>query len=186
MKTNGLDTERGSPEYLKRIIRAYGRMMAENPRSFVFLPLGITCIQAGRLSLANEVINRGLSYHPQLNSAFLAKGRILLARKRPEEAVKIIKIVLDRDPENFLAKKLMAEACLNLGKPNEGLAYLESVRKEAPKKNISQKLYELLLAQKASGGKEGEAEPVFEEKENKVINTLERWLNNASKMMSKE
>lgn len=184
-----MDTWRGSPEYLKRVIRTYGRMMAENPRSFVFLPLGITCLQAGRIGLANEVINRGLSYYPKLNSAFLAKGRVLLAQKRPDEALKIINIVLDRDPDNFLAKKLMAEAYLNLGKPDDGLAFLEDVRREAPGKNIRQKLYEMLLAQKASGEKESKAEPVFEQKEekdNKVINTLERWLNNASRMMIKE
>jgi tetratricopeptide (TPR) repeat protein len=161
-------------------------MMAKNPRSFVFLPLGNTCIQAGRLKLANEVINRGLSYYPKLNSALLAKARILLARDRSAEAEKIINIVLERDPVNFLAKKLMAETCLNLGKPDEGLACLDSVRREAPKKNIRQKLYEMLLAQKAGKEKGVATEQVFEEKENKVINTLERWLNKASKMTIKE
>jgi len=80
----------------------------------------------------------------------------------------------------------MAETCLNLGRPDEGLAHLDTVRREAPRKNIRQNLYEMLLAQKGSEEDGGSVEPPFEEKENKVINTLERWLNKASKMTIKE
>ena len=175
---------RESKEFLALLIHLYGKMLVKNPRSFVFLPLADSCIKAGRLKLASEIINRGLSYNPRLRSALLLKARVLLAQGKPESAENIINPIIEKQPDNYLARKLMAETCLKLNKPGEGIKHLEYVRKATGGKYIRKDL--LLQLETANKNQEKLVFEANEGKKENLVNTLERWLSNAGKMMIRE
>ncbi|MDH5543054.1 MAG: tetratricopeptide repeat protein [Nitrospinota bacterium] len=183
MKTK-LANWRKTQGYLDQLISLYGKMMVGKPRSFIFLPLADSCIKAGRLRLANEVINRGLSHHAGLTSGLLMKARIMMAQGKHEAAEKMISPIIEKSPDNFLARKLMAETCLKLNKPGIGIQHLEHVRKAACGTGIREDLFRML--EDASRKRNTPAEETGGNSKQNIVNTLERWLTNAGKMMIRE
>lgn len=182
---------RGSKEYLDAVLRHYAMVLIKNPTSLIFVSMANTAFKSGKLGLAEEVTNRGLKHHPHLPSALILKARVLLAGGRLDEAEKIVARVISKDPRNFLARKVMAEICLKKGKPANGLEHLEVVRETIPKKNLHQRLFELLTATKlleAGGFDPVEAAQRLENGDTnlKIISILEKWLNNIGKMIGKE
>lgn len=79
------------------------------------------------------------------SSTSLAKAQILL-RTNPGEAIKATEEILNSDPKNVAAHKILAEAALKLDYPKTAVLSLEMARNNAPKdQDIAMRLAEALV-----------------------------------------
>ena len=108
---------RGNPQiyhYLKR--------HQADPRSRVFAPLAEAYRKAGLLDEAIEICRDGIRNHPNFLGGRVALARALFDKGEYENAVKELGPVVLDAPDNLVAQRLMAEACLILGRLSESLA----------------------------------------------------------------
>ena len=108
---------RGNPQiyhYLKR--------HQADPRSRVFAPLAEAYRKAGLLDEAIEICRDGIRNHPNFLGGRVALARALFDKGDYENTVKELGPVVLDAPDNLVAQRLMAEACLILGRLSESLA----------------------------------------------------------------
>ncbi len=90
-----------------------------SPRSF--LPLAEEYRRLGRLAEAERVCREGLQRHPNYHSARVLLGRALLDLDRLEEAAEEFCKVLQAEPQNLLAGRLLAGIYRSQGRWAEAL-----------------------------------------------------------------
>src|SRR2546427_7050469 len=91
------------------------------PSSRAFLPLAEEYRRLGRLAEAERVCREGLQRYPHYHSARVLLGRALLELDRPEEAGAEFRAVLEVEPQNLLAGRLLAGIYRNQGRWSEAL-----------------------------------------------------------------
>lgn len=173
----------GSDEYHETVIRAYGKKMMENPKSYAFVSMANSCLKGGKVKMAIEVLEKGMKHHPNLLSAHICRARIFIESEKFDDAGKILQRVITQKPENLLARKLMAFVYLKKDEPGEGLKQLEAVRELEPNHKVPHVLQKKLLAAMgltAAGKPDG-----ISESQQLVLNTLEGWLATTQKMKEK-
>lgn len=163
----------GSDEHHDAVIRAYGKMMIKNPKSFVFVSMADTCLKAGKTRMAMEVLEKGMKQHPHLLSAHLCKARVYVETGSLDSAERILLNIIRKKPCNIYARKLMAFIHLKTGRPEEGLEQLDEIKRIEPGHKLPQPLHKKLLASTNRN-----------ERQKTTIQTLEKWLDNSSKMLA--
>jgi len=86
------------------------------PSSRAFLPLAEEYRRMGRLAESEKICREGLQRHPHYQSARVLLGRTLLELDRLEEAAAEFKAVLESEPQNLLAGRLLAGICRSQGR----------------------------------------------------------------------
>jgi tetratricopeptide (TPR) repeat protein len=81
----------------------------ENPKGRNFAPLADAYRKAGLIDNAIELCQVGLQLHPDYVSGHIVHGRCLVDKKDDVGAEAVFRRVLDLDPENILALKVLAE-----------------------------------------------------------------------------
>ncbi len=81
----------------------------------VFLQFADELRRSGALPRAIEVLQEGLSHHPESVSGRVALGRALLEAGDPSAAAESLERVLVRDPAQIVASKLLIEAWIRIG-----------------------------------------------------------------------
>ncbi|HET7379387.1 MAG TPA: tetratricopeptide repeat protein [Gaiellales bacterium] len=81
----------------------------ENPKGRNFAPLADAYRKAGLIDNAIELCQAGLTLHPDYVSGHIVHGRCLVDKKDDAGAETVFRRVLDLDPENILALKVLAE-----------------------------------------------------------------------------
>jgi len=97
---------------------------AENPKGRNFAPLADAYRKAGELDRAIELCKSGLERHPDYVSAHIVYGRCFLDLKNDTTASQVFRKVLDLDPENVLALKLLADIAERGGRYDEAGQWL--------------------------------------------------------------
>lgn len=85
------------------------RRYAENPKGRNFAPLADAYRKAGQLDQAIELCKSGLERHPDYISAHIVFGRCLLDEQDDPGAEAAFRRVLELDPENVIAFKVLAD-----------------------------------------------------------------------------
>ncbi|HUL03839.1 MAG TPA: tetratricopeptide repeat protein [Gemmatimonadales bacterium] len=85
------------------------RRYAENPKGRNFAPLADAYRKAGQLDQAVELCKSGLERHPDYVSAHIVYGRCLVDQRNDEGGEQVFRHVLELDPENVIAFKVLAE-----------------------------------------------------------------------------
>ena len=85
------------------------RRWAENPRGRNFAPLADAYRKAALIDNAIELCQAGLQLHPDYVSGHIVHGRCLVDKKDDSGAESVFQRVLELDPENILALKVLAE-----------------------------------------------------------------------------
>lgn len=91
------------------------------PASRAFVPLAEEFRRLGRLGDAEKACREGLQRHPNYHSARVLLGRTLLELDRPEEAAEEFRKVLESEPQNLLAGKLLAGIYRSQGRWGDAL-----------------------------------------------------------------
>ena len=81
----------------------------ENPKGRNFAPLADAYRKAALIDNAIELCQSGLQLHPDYVSGHIVHGRCLVDKKDDSGAEIVFRRVLDLDPENILALKVLAE-----------------------------------------------------------------------------
>ena len=92
-----------------------------DPASRAFLPLAEEYRRLGRLPESEKVCREGLQRHPHYHSARVLLGRTLLEMDRLEESSTEFRAVLESEPQNLLAGRLLAGIYRNQGRWSEAL-----------------------------------------------------------------
>lgn len=93
----------------------------KDPSSRTFLPLAEEYRRLGRLAEAEKTCREGLQRHPNYHSARVLLGRTLLEIDRLEEAAAEFRAVLEAEPQNLLAGRLLAGIYRSQGRWAEAL-----------------------------------------------------------------
>src|SRR5688500_4544016 len=109
--------------------------------------------QGGKTSLFKKIVGGASS------SPMVAKGQMAL-RKNPLEAIQIAEQILNSDPSNTAAHKLVAEAAMDADLPKTACMSLEILLKNAPKDFELSMQYGRALA---AAGQPAKAEVVYSE-----------------------
>lgn len=96
------------PGLSQQIAHFEARILAD-PGSRVYLPLADLYRRAGKLSEARQVLVRGLSRDAACLSARVLLGVVLTDLGEHETARRELQAVLDRDPDNLLALRIMGD-----------------------------------------------------------------------------
>src|SRR5688572_22537920 len=107
--------------------------------------------QGGRTSFFKKIVGGASS------SPLVAKGQMAL-RKNPLEAIQIAEQILNGDPSNSAAHKLIAEAAIDAGLPQTACLSLEILLKNSPKDFDLSMQYGRALA---AAGQPAKAETVY-------------------------
>lgn len=91
----------------------------EQPAGRVFAPLADCHRKLGQLDSALQICLTGLARHPEYSSAQLILGKIFLDRGEDDRARESLERVLELDPQNLLAMRLLAELAERLGELHE-------------------------------------------------------------------
>src|SRR5213594_4509923 len=81
----------------------------ENPKGRNFAPLADAYRKAGLIDNAIELCQAGLALHPDYVSGHIVHARCLVDKKDDAGAESVFRRVLDLDPENILALRVLAE-----------------------------------------------------------------------------
>ena len=100
------------------------RRYAENPKGRNFAPLADAYRKAGQLDQAIELCTSGLQHHPDYVSAHIVYGRCLIDQHNDDAAAVVFRKVLELDPENVIAFKVLADLSARSGRLDEAVLWL--------------------------------------------------------------
>lgn len=100
------------------------RRWLENPKGRNFAPLADAYRKAGEIDRAIDLCKSGLELHPDYVSAHIVYGRCLIDQKDDPAATEVFQKVLQLDPENILALKILAEIAERTGHYEQGAEWL--------------------------------------------------------------
>jgi len=96
-------------------IAYFENRLAADPLSRAFLPLADLYRRAGKLERARHVLERGLTAHPGFLTARAALGLVLAELGDAAAARVALRAVLEHDPENLLAMRLLVRDATTSG-----------------------------------------------------------------------
>ena len=100
------------------------RRYAENPKGRNFAPLADAYRKAGQVDQAIELCKSGLERHPDYVSAHIVYGRCLIDQKNAGAADQVFRKVLELDPENVIAFKVLADIAERSGRLSDAVIWL--------------------------------------------------------------
>lgn len=100
------------------------RRWLENPKGRNFAPLADAYRKAGEIDRAIDLCKSGLELHPDYVSAHIVYGRCLIDLKDDPAATEVFQKVLQLDPENILALRILAEIAERTGHYDQGAEWL--------------------------------------------------------------
>jgi len=108
-------------------IEAYRRRLGDDPRSGVFVPLAELLAVDGDVDEAVTVLEAGLARHAASVPARVVLGRILLTSGRAARGRELLAEVLAADPDNLVARRLLADDCRTRGDWDQAVGHLEGL-----------------------------------------------------------
>ncbi|HEX4633377.1 MAG TPA: tetratricopeptide repeat protein, partial [Gemmatimonadales bacterium] len=100
------------------------RRWLENPKGRNFAPLADAYRKAGEIDRAIDLCKSGLELHPDYVSAHIVYGRCLIDQKDDAGATEVFQKVLQLDPENILALRILSEIAERTGHYEQGSEWL--------------------------------------------------------------
>lgn len=113
-------------------IQKLEQRMRENPEGRAFAPLADAYRKAGEVARALEIVRRGLLHHRDYVSGHIVLGRCLVDRGDDDEARQAFEHVLELDPENVIALRMLSEVAERAGAIDEALDWLERLLEVDP------------------------------------------------------
>ncbi len=119
------------PGLVQQIAHFEARLQSD-PGSRVFLPLADLYRRAGRLAEARRILETGLEDHPGFVTARAALGLVLAEMNEAAAARTALGEVLETDPDNLLALRLLAADAGDRGRWDEACRYYERLLRLDP------------------------------------------------------
>jgi tetratricopeptide (TPR) repeat protein len=123
-----------APDLQSRIATCRRRWQ-QAPLSRAFAPLADLLRQDGQLDEALAVLDEGLSRHPDFTGGLIVLGRTLLEAERDEKAGRVLDRVLQLDPDNVVARGLLAAEAAQCGDWATAAGHLKQLIRLEPDEN---------------------------------------------------
>lgn len=159
-----------------QMIERYQLEYAKDPKSKVFAPLCEAYRRMGLVDEALRIAEGGVRANPDFPSGRVTFARVLIEKKRYEEAAHELKKAIELSPENLLAYSLLGELHLQLRQPKEALNAFKMVlflnpNDERAKKAVSK--WEFLTADEYET-EIFKMEPIFDHRPENLKREVER------------
>ena len=122
-----IHSEPGLGTVMSSEIEKLERRWQENPLGLTFAPLAEAYRKAGDPAKALELLENGLTQHPNYVPAHIVRGRCHVDTEASEAAEQAFRRVVELDPENVIALKSLAELAEGEGRIAEACALLRNV-----------------------------------------------------------
>ncbi|MEW6056506.1 MAG: tetratricopeptide repeat protein [Bdellovibrionota bacterium] len=103
------------------LLLKYLKMFQENPRSKIFAPLAESYRKIGLVDEAIEICREGLAVHPDFIGGKVALARAYADKQSYAQVRALLAPIIEHVPDNLVAQRLLADACLSLGHVKEAL-----------------------------------------------------------------
>lgn len=104
------------------LLLKYLKIFQDDPTSRIFAPLAESYRKLGLVDEAIEICKEGLSANPDFLGGKVALARAYFDKGSYAQVRDLLNPVIDRIPDNLVAQRLLADACLMLGYVREALA----------------------------------------------------------------
>lgn len=121
-------------------IASYTELLVKDPRSTIFVSLAETYRKMGLLEDAQQIINKGLEYHPDFAPAHIVLGRIECQLEQFEASRNSFSKALQIDPDSLAALVGFARLHLILEEPEDARQLLLRARKLSPADSVINKM----------------------------------------------
>lgn len=116
---------------LERAANEYGSASERDPANPAALfEYGETLRRLGRLDQASVALDKAVAAGPSMSEAWIAKGHVLVAQSKPDEAAKCYQKALDLAPDAVGALNPLAAYQLDKNKPENAIPLLERAQAE--------------------------------------------------------
>ncbi len=116
-----------TPQKYPPVLLKYLKMFQDDPTSRIFAPLAESYRKMGLADEAIEICKEGLEHHPDFTGGLVALARAYSDKRMYGEVKATLKKVVDELPDNLMAQRLYAEACLSLAEIPEALSALKMI-----------------------------------------------------------
>lgn len=113
-------------------IALFRQRLADDPRSGVFVPLAELLAVGGEVDEAVGVLEEGLNRNPDSIPGRVVLGRVLLTAGRSARGREVLGEVLAADPQNLVARRLLADDCRGRGDWDAAVGHLEGLVGDDP------------------------------------------------------
>jgi len=96
-------------------IKKFEDQLAKDPKSYCFAPLADLYRKLGLLDEAISVAQRGVELHPSYVGGLVALAKAYFEKGQKQESRSVLERLVTITPENLMAQKLLAQACLDIG-----------------------------------------------------------------------
>jgi tetratricopeptide (TPR) repeat protein len=134
------------------VIYTYLKKFQEDPTSRVFAPLAEAYRKAGLIDEAIEIAREGLRVHPSFIGGRVALARALFDKRSYNEVITELTSVVRDVPDNLVAQRLMAEACLMTGDVSGALLAYKMLLYFAPEDRETSQIVQELETQAYEAG----------------------------------
>lgn len=127
-------------------------MFQDDPTSKIFAPLAESYRKIGLIDEAIEICLEGLQANPDFIGGKVALARAYGDRKLYSKVRETLLPIIDKIPDNLVAQKLLAEACLVLGYVTEALNAYKMLLYFNPQDREAENLIQEIETQEYQGG----------------------------------
>lgn len=99
----------------------------KDPKSKIFVQLADAYRKNNMIDEAQDVLNKGLQYHPQYSLAYLIQGKCFFARRMFTQARESFEKVLSFDPQNIVALRKLAQIYETLKDETEQISVYKGI-----------------------------------------------------------
>jgi predicted Zn-dependent protease len=113
-------------------IALFRQRLSDDPRSGVFVPLAELLAVSGDVDEAVGVLEEGLARNPGSVPGRVVLGRVLLTAGRSARGREVLGEVLAADPQNLVARRLLADDCRGRGDWDAAVGHLAGLVADDP------------------------------------------------------
>ncbi len=114
-------TQKNMAKWSEESLKRFQSLLERDPHSPVFAPLADAYLDLGMLEEAERTARRGLQHNPKLASGEVILGKILLQRKKREEATLHLEAASRLDPTNVQSHLLLGQIHSENQEPKKAL-----------------------------------------------------------------
>ncbi len=142
---------KSNPQYPPLLLR-YLKMFQEDPTSRIFAPLSEAYRKIGLVDDAIEICLEGMGANPTFVGGRVALARAYADKGLQREVRDALEPIINQIPDNLIAQRLYALACLRLGDGSKALTALKLVLYFNPEDREVRSMVQELETQSIQGG----------------------------------
>ncbi|MBB5020864.1 hypothetical protein [Desulfurispira natronophila] len=144
-------SDKQKKKQLEEKVKVLDRVLTKDPKSRLFVPLAVACLDLDRPSEAEEYCRQGLKVYPDYYQAYTVLALALIRQNRNEEAQSALLKTVNNTRGNVKAIRLLSSLYEEEGDMTQAITYLKQILPYCSaddREKIEEKIYLLSEAQR--------------------------------------